>query len=132
MPTSAVFPPIDADRLARTSRSPARGPLGAPGTSRAPTSRPDAIEARVVERIGDLRRKGFDSYGENVRVYDARLARAVDAREAVEMAASKAQSDFQAAVAVWQARMATPAANIELAKTPSAAFAPTTTCCTSR
>ena len=72
--------------------------------------------------MGDLRRRGLDSYGENVRVYDARLARAVDAREAVEMAASKARSDFQAAVAVWQARMATPAANIELAKGAFARF----------
>ena len=117
VPTSAVFPPIDTDRLAVDLA------LAREGATRGARDQPpadeiglDAVEARIVERVGDLRRKGLDTYFENVRVYDTRLARAVDAREAVEMAASAARSDFQAAVAVWQARMATPAANIEIAK----------------
>ena len=118
VPTSAVFPPIDTDRLA------AELALAKEGATRGAKVQPptdevglDAVEARIVERVSDLRRKGLDTYFENVRVYDTRLARAVDAREAVEMAASTARAEFQAAVAVWQARMATPAANIELAKT---------------
>ena len=123
VPTVAVFPPIDTARLAGdlalAAEGRTRGGRGQPGPDETGL---DGIESRIVESVGDLRRRGLDSYGENVRVYDARLARAVDAREAVEMAASKARSDFQAAVAVWQARMATPAANIELAKGAFARF----------
>lgn len=116
VPTTAVFPPIDSSRLAGdlglVTEGRARGGRGQPGEMETGF---DAIENRVVEAVGDLRRKGLDTYGENVRVYDTRLARAVDAREAVEMAAQKARGDFQAAVAVWQARMANPAGHIELA-----------------
>lgn len=117
VPVTTVFPPIDTAQLAAelslVPEGRTRGSRNQPGADEAEL---DAIEARIVERVGDLRRKGLDTYGENLRVYDTRLARAVDAREAVEMAASRARSDFQAAVAVWQARMATPSANIELAK----------------
>lgn len=123
VPTSAVFPPIDADRLAvdlaLVKEGAARGGRNHPGSDEVG---PDAIEARIVERVGDLRRKGLDSYGENVRAYDSRLARAVDARQEVEMAAGKARGDFQAAVAVWQARMANPAGNVELAIADFARF----------
>ena len=122
-PPSRSFRPSTPRASPATSRSPPRGATrggrGQPGPDETGL---DGIESRIVESVGDLRRRGLDSYGENVRVYDARLARAVDAREAVEMAASKARSDFQAAVAVWQARMATPAANIELAKGAFARF----------
>ena len=72
----------------------------------------DPVEARIIERVGDLRRKGIDTYAENLKVYNARLARAAHARDEVELAASQARGDFLAAVAVWQARMAAPSARV--------------------
>ena len=113
MPTSAVFPPIDADRLASdlslAKEGMARGARCQPATDEDGL---DAIEFRVIERVGDLRREGIDTYSENEKVYNARLARAADAREEVELAASRARGDFQAAVAVWKARMAAPSARV--------------------
>jgi hypothetical protein len=113
VPTSAVFPAIDATRLAADLS------LAKEGAARGGRCQPkadeegfDAIEARIVERVGDLRRKGIDSYAENEKVYNARLSRAADAREEVELAASRARGDFQAAVAVWKARMAAPSARV--------------------
>ena len=113
VPTSAVFPPIDAERLASdlslAKEGAARGARNQPQTDEDAF---DAIEARIVERVGDLRRKGLDTYGENVQVYNTRLVRAADAREEVELAASRARGDFQAAVAIWKARMAAPSARV--------------------
>lgn len=113
VPSTAVFPPIDADRLAAdlalAREGAARGARGQPGPEEDGF---DLVESRILERVGDLRRKGLDAYAENVRVYDARLNRAADARETVEIAASRARGDFQAQVAVWQARMATPSARV--------------------
>lgn len=113
VPTSAVFPAIDTARLdadlSLASEGRSRGLQGAPGPDEEGL---DAIETRIVERVGDLRRKGIDTYFEHVRAYDARLARAGDAREAVEMAASTARGDFQAKLAIWTARMATPMAKV--------------------
>lgn len=113
VPTAAVFPTIDTDRLAadlsivKEGRS--RGEKGVP---RFEEDALDPVEARIVERVGDLRRKGIDTFGENIKVYNARLARAADAREEIELAASQARGDFQSAVAVWQARMAAPSARV--------------------
>jgi len=113
VPTAAVFPPIDADRLAADLSLVKEGQArGARSSPRADEDALDAIEARIVERVGDLRRKGIDTYAENIKVYGARLARAADAREEVELAASQARGDFQSAVAVWQARMAAPSAKV--------------------
>lgn len=113
VPTTAVFPPIDAEQLASDLA------LIREGTARGTRNQPrtdedgfDAIENKIIERVGDLRRKGVDNYAANVRVYDARLARASDARQEVEMTAAKARGDFQAAVTVWQANMASPSAKV--------------------
>ncbi len=113
IPTAAVFPPIDADRLAADLSLVKEGrSRGSGNLPRVDEDGLDPVEARVVERVGDLRRKGIDTYAENINVYNARLARAADAREEVELAASQARGDFQAAVAVWQARMASPSARV--------------------
>lgn len=113
VPTTAVFPAIDSDRLASDLSLAKEGRTrGASGFPRADEDALDPVEARIVERVGDLRRKGIDTYAENIKVYNARLARAADAREEVELAASQARGDFQAAVAVWQARMAAPSARV--------------------
>ena len=113
VPTTSVFPPIDTDRLAAdlalAKEGRTRGSQNQPGGDEDSL---DPVEARIIERVGDLRRKGLDTYSENVRVYNARLNRAADAREEVEIAASQARGDFQSAVAVWQARMAAPSARV--------------------
>ena len=112
-PASAVFPAIDTARLesdlSLASEGKARGKRNAPGPDETGL---DSIETRIIARVGDLRRKGIDTYFENFRVYDSRLARAGDARDEVEIAASTARGDFQSQVAVWKARMATPMSKI--------------------
>ena len=74
VPTTSVFPPIDTDRLATDLA------LAKEGRTRGSQNQPagdedslDPVEVRIVERVGDLRRKGLDTYSENVRVYNARL-----------------------------------------------------------
>jgi hypothetical protein len=78
VPTTAVFPPIDTEQLASdlalVREGAARGSRNQPRTDEDGL---DAIESRIIERVGDLRRKGVDNYATNVRVYDARLAREV-------------------------------------------------------
>ncbi|HET9069849.1 MAG TPA: hypothetical protein VFN28_14490, partial [Amaricoccus sp.] len=70
VPTAAVFPPIDADRLAADLSLVKEGQArGARSSPRADEDALDAIEARIVERVGDLRRKGIDTYAENIKVY---------------------------------------------------------------
>lgn len=111
--TSAVFPPIDSDRIAADLGLVKEGRTrGAQNLPKADDDGFDSIEARIIERVGDLRRKGLDAYDENARVYKTRLDRAADAREEVELVASQARGDFQAAVAVWQARMAAPSSKV--------------------
>lgn len=113
VPTAAVFPQIGTDQLAGELR------LRVQGAERGARNQPatdddgfDIVEQRIIERVGELRRKGIDNYGINRNVYDARLARAADARKAVEAAAGKAKADFLAAVKVWKANMATPRSRV--------------------
>ena len=118
VPTVAIFPPIDTQRLAGdlalAAEGRTRGGRGQPGPDetgldehrepdRRERGRPRGAGARHLRRERPrLRRPPRPGRRRPRGGGDGRLARRA--------------SDFQAAVAVWQARMATPAANIELAK----------------
>jgi hypothetical protein len=109
VPTTAVFPAIDTAQLASELRLESEGKTrGAMSQPRSEEGGFDVIEQRILERVGDLRRKGIDNYAVNRQAYDKRLTRAGEARKEAEFVAGTAKSDFLAAVKVWKARMATP------------------------
>lgn len=113
VPTAAVFPAIDSDQIASelgiVSEGQSRGARGEPRPS---DDELDIIERRIIERVGELRRKGLDNYAANKAAYEKRLTRAGEARKEAEFVAGKAKGDFQAAVKIWKARMATPRARV--------------------
>ncbi len=58
----------------------------------------DHVEAAVVARIEELRRKGLENYEINRRIYNERLARAADAANEVDIAAGKTQGNLRTEV----------------------------------
>lgn len=109
IPSSAVFPSIDSDKIAKDLK------LEDQGTSRGQNNQPptetkdfDHVETSVIERIEELRRKGLENYESNRRVYNERLARAGQASKEVDIAAGSAKNDFGALVQEWQSRIEDP------------------------
>ncbi|MDB5658478.1 MAG: rane protein [Cypionkella sp.] len=109
IPSSAVFPSIDSDKIAKDLK------LEDQGTARGQNNQPpsdtkdfDHVETSVIERIEELRRKGLENYESNRRVYNERLARAGQASKEVDIAAGSAKNDFGALVQEWQSRIEDP------------------------
>lgn len=109
IPTSAIFPSIDADKIAKDLR------LEEQGTSRGRENQPpsetkdfDHIETGIIERIEEMRRKGIENFETNRRVYNERLARAGSATKEVEVAAGTAKGEFGRQVQVWHSAIEGP------------------------
>ena len=107
IPTAAVFPDIDTDRVARDLRlkekAADRGGRNLPGSDE---TSPDAVEISIIDRIEELRRKGLNNYAANKEVYSKRLSLASTAHLEVKSVAGSAEGDFELEVRAWQARMA--------------------------
>lgn len=106
VPTSAVFPNIDAEKIAREMR------LAENGASRGRDNQPppeasefDHVEAAIIQRIEELRRRGLENYETNRRVYNERLSRAGHATREVDVAAGTARGDFGKLIQLGQSRI---------------------------
>lgn len=103
IPTAAVFPSIDSEKIANdlklVERGKARGRENQPPSD---TKDFDHVETGIVERIEELRRKGLENFETNRRVYNERLARAGYATKEVDIAAGSAKGDFGKLVQTWQ------------------------------
>ncbi|MBV0892603.1 hypothetical protein KTN05_12155 [Paracoccus sp. Z118] len=99
IPTSSVFPGIDADKIAAemklAEKGRARGAQNQPPTD---MTEFDHVEASIIQRIEESRRKGLENYEINRRVYNERLTRAGHASEEVNIEAGKAMNAFNATV----------------------------------
>lgn len=106
IPTAAVFPSIDSEKIAREMKledqGKSRGRQNQPPTD---TKDFDHIETGIIERIEELRRKGLENFETNRRVYNERLARAGYATKEVDIAAGNAKGDFGKLVQFWQSRI---------------------------
>ena len=112
--SSAVFPSIDMERLARELSLEAagadRGKNGQPETA---SKQPDHVEQQAISRVDALRRIGLENFETNRRVYSERLNNAVAARMLVETEANEAKARFAEEVIKWRARMITPRERVE-------------------
>lgn len=109
IPTSAIFPSIDSEKIAKDLK------LAEQGASRGRENQPpadakdfDHIETGIIERIEELRRKGIENFETNRRVYNERLARAGSATKEVEVAAGTAKGEFGRQVQVWHSAIEGP------------------------
>ncbi|MBT3143219.1 hypothetical protein KL867_19315 [Ruegeria litorea] len=112
--SSAVFPDIDKDRLAKELD------LKGEGTKRGEANQPetgaeslDHVELRTVGRVEELRRRGLDNFETNRRVYAERLNKADSARMLVETEANDAKARFAEEVTKWKAMMVTPRERVQ-------------------
>lgn len=106
IPSSAIFPSIDSERLARELRLEEHGRNRGANNQPASNSKEfDHIETGILERLEDLRRKGLQNYATHHRVYYERLTRAGQASKEVEIAAGSARNDFGILVQTWQTRI---------------------------
>lgn len=114
LPTSAVFPDIDKDRLAKDldlrSEGASRGSANQPETT---AKTLDHVELKAVARVEDLRRRGLENYETNRRVYAERLNKAVSARMLVETEASDSKAKFAEEVTKWKSMMVTPRERVQ-------------------
>lgn len=113
IPTSAVFPSIDADHIARDLRLKVHGSdRGKRDLPRSGEQSLDAIEMSVVDRVEELRRKGLENYDANKEVYAKRLSLASTAHLEVKSVAGSARGDFETVVRAYQAQMSKPVARL--------------------
>ncbi len=106
LPSSAVFPEIDKERLVRDLN------LKEEGQKRGAVNQPeknaetlDHIEMKTIARVEDLRRRGLENYETNRRVYSERLNKAVSARMLVETEANDSKAKFAEEVTKWKSMM---------------------------
>ena len=106
IPTSAVFPDIDTEKIAKKLK------LEEQGKSRGVNNQPpsgtldfDHVETGIIAHIEELRRKGLEHYENNRRIYNTRLLRAGEAAEEVAIAVGSAKNDFGRLVQIWQSRI---------------------------
>jgi len=104
VPTSAVFPSIDSEKIAKEMK------LEEQGRARGKDNQPptdakefDHLETGIIERIEELRRRGLENFETNRRIYNERLARAGYATKEVDIAAGTARGNFGAQVQSGQA-----------------------------
>ncbi|WP_299656522.1 hypothetical protein [uncultured Jannaschia sp.] len=107
IPTSAVFPEIDIDKIERdlglikVARK--RGHSNLPsGTDMSL----DGVEMDIVNRIADARRRGLDKYAEHMRSYEQRLNSAQTILSDIKSTAARAKGDFANGVKKYRADMA--------------------------
>ncbi len=109
IPSSAIFPSVDKDRIAKdlglAAKGAERGAADQPETNSAQL---DNVELLAVARVEELRRCGLENFETNRRVYSERLNLAVSARMQVETEANDAKAKFTQEVTVWKAMMVTP------------------------
>ena len=124
VPTSAVFPAIDAERLASDLS------LAKEGAARGARCQPEADEtvstpSRRASSSGSATSaaKGIDSYAENEKVYNARLSRAAEPARRSSSPPPAPAATSRPHVAVWKARMAAPSARSATPSLRSAASA---------
>jgi hypothetical protein len=114
VPTTAVFPDINKEKLARELK------LEEEGRKRGSTGQPeegneilDHVELQAVARVEDLRRRGLDNFETNRRVYSERLNLAVSARMQVETESNNAKARFSEDVTKWRSLMVTPREKVQ-------------------
>lgn len=114
LPSSAVFPDIDKERLVQDLN------LKEEGQQRGSVNRPepdanslDHIEMKAIARIEDLRRRGLENYETNRRVYSERLNKAISARMLVETEANDSKAKFSEEVTKWKSMMVTPRERVQ-------------------
>jgi hypothetical protein len=114
LPSSAVFPDIDKERLVGDLN------LKEEGKQRGSANQPesdagtfDHIEMKAIARIEDLRRRGLENYETNRRVYSERLNKAVSARMLVETEANDSKAKFAEEVTKWKSMMVTPRERVQ-------------------
>ena len=109
VPTSAVFPAIDATRIAADLRlaekGRERGMSEMPGPAEASL---DATEHAIIDRIEEIRRRGLENYESNKEIYTRRLASAGSAHLEVKSVAGAAGGDFKLEVKAYRGQMAGP------------------------
>ncbi|WP_143570189.1 hypothetical protein [Thalassovita mediterranea] len=114
LPSSAVFPDIDKDRLVKDldlkKEAASRGAANQPETS---AETLDHMELKAVSRVEDLRRRGLENYETNRRVYAERLNKAVSARMLVETEANDSKAKFAEEVTKWKSMMVTPRERVQ-------------------
>ena len=113
IPTSAVFPDIDTDRISRELK------LKDLGAERGKKNLPhedeetlDSVEMSIVSRIEESRRKGLQNYETNREAYARRLSGASSAHLEVKRIAGAARGDFQSEVKGYRGQMAGPVDNL--------------------
>ncbi len=114
LPSSAVFPDVDKERLVKDLK------LAEEGQNRGETNQPetdagslDHVELKAVGRIEELRRRGLENYEINRRVYSERLNSAVSARMLVETEANDSKSKFTEVVIKWRSMIVTPRERVQ-------------------
>ncbi|MFC0200344.1 BAR domain-containing protein [Paracoccus rhizosphaerae] len=106
LPTLTVFPEIDQEKIRKELRLDEEGQQRGTKQQPAPgTTSFDAVEARIINRINDVRNKGLENYENNRQVYNERLSRAGTMRKEVEIVAQNASGDYLTAVRGWKAQM---------------------------
>lgn len=114
LPSSAVFPDIDKDRLEKDldlkKEASTRGSDNQPETD---SETLDHIELKAISRVEDLRRRGLENYETNRRVYSERLNKAVSARMLVETEANDSKAKFAEEVTKWKSLMVTPRERVQ-------------------
>lgn len=122
-PSDAVFPEIDANRIAadlrleKAAQKAGRGDL--PKTEAVSF---DGLEMQIIDRVDELRRKGLESYQDHFRVYNERLAKAGNARSFVAVAAGNARTDFLSAVKALRQKLVPEREHVRDAAAGLAAF----------
>ncbi len=106
VPLAAVFPQINIENIARDAELERKARENAeqdlpPKNSTAL----DAVEIDLMERIGDLRRRGLENYHRNREVYQRRINQVQSAHAAIRTAAGSAIGDFQAEVRSFRGGM---------------------------
>ena len=106
LPTGAIFPSIDTDRLAQELRLKERG--NERGASNSPDETEDAldsVEMSIVTRIEEIRRKGLENYSLNREAYTRRLNSATAAHVEVKSIARRASGDFHGQITSFRSQM---------------------------
>ncbi|MCY4315970.1 MAG: hypothetical protein OXC66_07625 [Roseovarius sp.] len=95
-PSSETFPTINLDLIGKSLRLEKRGV----GDAKAGMPKSDAkgfsqVEHEVINRVGELRKRGLDHYEMQIHAYANRIRGAHTARNSIEVAASQFVTQFE-------------------------------------
>ncbi len=114
-PTTAIFPGIDAERIAADLR------LEAEGERRGAMDQPDSsevgfdlIERRIVDCVKELRRMGLGHFDEHEGAYADRIARADSISTDMQTATRDAETDFMMEINRWRGILANERNDLQL------------------